>query len=86
LTIARENGETETFVIGGAEIYSLALPLAKRLYLTEIDAEVTGDTYFPSFDKAQWQEVSRSHHGVDAKHVFAFDYVIYERLVSPGNR
>jgi dihydrofolate reductase len=80
LKIARENGETETFVIGGAEIYALAMPLANRLYLTEIDAIVNGDTYFPSFDTAQWREVSRTHHPVDIKHAYAFDYVRYERL------
>jgi len=79
LNIARENGEVETFIIGGAEIYKLAMPVADRLYLTEIDATVEGDTYFPVFDAAQWQEKSRTHHGTDQKHVFAFDYVVYER-------
>lgn len=80
LDIARLNGEGEVFVIGGAEIYTLALPVAHRLYLTEIDAEVQGDTYFPDFDKSQWREVSRRSHKADEKHAYAFDFVVYERL------
>nr|AIA14037.1 Dihydrofolate reductase [uncultured bacterium] len=80
LKLARTHGELETFVIGGAEIYALAMTQANRLYLTEIDAEIQGDTYFPSFDATQWQEVSRKHHDADDKHAYAFDFVIYERI------
>lgn len=80
LDIARVNGEKEAFVIGGAEIYALALPVANRLYLTEIDAIVQGDTYFPEFDKAHWMEVSRKSHKADAKHAYAFDFVVYDRI------
>lgn len=79
LAVARSNNEPEAFVIGGAEIYSLALPAADRLYLTEIDADIEGDTYFPFFDKAAWREISRRHHDADARHAFAFDFVVYER-------
>jgi dihydrofolate reductase len=79
LEIAREGNETETFVIGGAEIYKLALPDANRIYLTEIKATIEGDTYFPEFDKKQWQEISRTGHPADERHPFAFDFVVYER-------
>jgi dihydrofolate reductase len=79
LKIAEKNGEPETFVIGGAEIYSLALRKTNRLYLTEIKATVDGDTYFPEFDKKEWKEISRVPHSADERHVFAFDIVIYER-------
>ncbi len=48
------------FCIGGGEIYALALPHADALFLTEIDADIAGDTYFPPFDRAQWQETERS--------------------------
>ncbi|HTF21248.1 MAG TPA: dihydrofolate reductase [Chryseolinea sp.] len=81
LEIASDSGEAETFVIGGAEIYTLAMAQARRLYLTEIDAEVQGDTYFPPFDVANWQEVSRKHHDADDRHAYSFDFVIYERIV-----
>lgn len=79
LEIANENREPEAFVIGGAEIYKLALPVAHRLYLTEIDATIEGDTYFPEFDKKVWKEVSRVGHPADERHPFSFDFVIYER-------
>lgn len=79
VTIARKAGEGELFIIGGAAIYQLGMPLAQRLYLTEIDAELEGDTHFPAFDKAGWTEVSRKHHLVDERHAYPFDFVIYER-------
>ena len=46
-------------MIGGAELYAAALPLADELLLTEIDADVEGDTFFPPFDRAAFEEVSR---------------------------
>jgi dihydrofolate reductase len=52
----------ETAVIGGGEIYAMFLPLASRLYLTEVDLEVEGDAKFPHFDKDLWMEVSAEHH------------------------
>lgn len=79
LEIAKQNGETETFIIGGSEIYNQGFPLATRLYLTEIQAHIEGDTYFPKFDKSQWKEVSRKHHLTDDRHKFPFDFVVFER-------
>jgi dihydrofolate reductase len=79
IAIAKENGEKEAFIIGGAEIYKMTLPVSNKLYLTEIEAEVDGDTYFPEFDRNEWKETSRVHHPADARHKFAFDFVIYER-------
>ena len=67
LTMAKENQETEAFIIGGAEIYKLGLPYANRLYLTEINAEIDGDTFFPEYDKTQWRETSRQHHAKDIR-------------------
>ncbi|HHP7241314.1 MAG TPA: dihydrofolate reductase [Cyclobacteriaceae bacterium] len=81
LEIARENGEEEAFIIGGGEIYKMALPGTDYIYLTEVDAEFDGDTYFPEFPKNEWKEVSRKHHGVDAKHAYSFDFVLYERVI-----
>lgn len=70
----------ELMVIGGGEIYTLALPLASRLYLTEIDAAVAdADTWFPAWDRAQWRETARSAHAADARHAYAFDFVDYAR-------
>ena len=76
--IARKAGEQELFIIGGAAIYQLGLAVANRLYLTEIDAELEGDTRFPEIDKRAWKEISRKHHPADERHTYPFDFVIYE--------
>lgn len=80
LELARTNAEDECFIIGGAEIYALAMPHTTRLYLTEIDAHVEGDTYFPKVDLSKWKEVSRTHHAADARHAYAFDIAVYDRV------
>jgi dihydrofolate reductase len=80
IAIARQNQEQEVFIIGGAEIYNLALPEAHLIYLTEIHAHVDGDTYFPEFDKKEWKEASRVPHAADERHLFSFDFVIYKRI------
>jgi dihydrofolate reductase len=80
IEIAKKNSETECFIIGGAEIYRLAMPYTTRMYLTEIDATVSGDTFFPEIDKKDWVEISRKHHPVDPQHRYAFDIVVYDRV------
>lgn len=80
ITVAKSNSETECFIIGGAEIYKLAMPYTHRMYLTEIDAEVEGDTFFPPLRKEEWKEISRRHHPADGRHQFAFDIVVYDRI------
>ena len=68
----------EVCVIGGGEVYALALPHATHLHLTHVDTVVEGaDAFFPSFDAAMWEEVARESHAADAKHAFAFDFVDY---------
>ena len=79
IAFAQQNSETELFIIGGAEIYRLALPFADRLYLTEIKTELEGDTLFPLWDSSVWKETSRVPHSTDERHLFAFDFVVYER-------
>ena len=69
----------EVFVIGGAQIYQLAMSTANRLYLTEIQTTLDGDTFFPAFDKSDWIEKSRAHHPADSRHPYAFDFVVYDR-------
>lgn len=56
--IAAKGKFVEVFVIGGQSVYAKALPFADRLYLTEVDAAVEGDAYFPEFDEDVWEEVS----------------------------
>ncbi len=79
IAMARAAGETELFIIGGSEIYALGMPHADLLYLTEIDTTLEGDTWFPSFNKNEWQELSRIQHEADARHAYAFDFVVYRQ-------
>ena len=71
---AVEDGVDEVCVIGGAEVFALALPRAHRLYVTEVEAEPQGDVMFPSFDEASWRETQREAHpaGPDDDHAFVF--------------
>lgn len=68
----------ELFVIGGAEIYRLALAQADRLQLTEIDAEIAGDTFFPAFAHSEWKEIARERHHSDTAG-FDYAFVLYQR-------
>ncbi|MCL4209562.1 MAG: dihydrofolate reductase [Phycisphaeraceae bacterium] len=72
--------ETEAFIIGGGEIYALALPRADRLYLTRVEATIEGDTYFPAFDASTWRLVSAEHHAADERHVHAMTFEDYVRV------
>jgi dihydrofolate reductase len=69
----------EVCVIGGAEIYRQALPLATHLELTLVEAAPAGDVYFPQFDAAHWREVERSTHPADARHAWPMSFVSLER-------
>jgi dihydrofolate reductase len=70
----------EAMVIGGGEIFALALPRADRLYFTLIDAELDGDTFFPEFDESRWREVRREEHGTDARHAYAYTIRVLDRV------
>ena len=77
--LAAAGAAAEVFVIGGAEIYALALPLADRLQLTEVHAAVDGNTYFPDFDPSVWREVSREPGSTAGPDGLRYDFVTYER-------
>ncbi|MGA7951748.1 MAG: dihydrofolate reductase [Thiobacillaceae bacterium] len=76
--IAACAGDEEIFFVGGADLYRQALPLADRLYLTEIQAGVEGDAWFPQFDRAQWSEVSRDRR-TEAASGLEYHFVVYDR-------
>ena len=69
----------EVFVIGGASVYQLFLPIADRLYITKMHASVEADTYFPSFSEDEWPLVSKEPHEKDKKNAYDYDFLIYER-------
>jgi dihydrofolate reductase len=83
LALARAAGDSEACVIGGADVFARALPLADRLYLTRVHADVEGDVRFPVFDAQGWVEVAREEHAADERHAYAFSICTLER---PGIR
>jgi dihydrofolate reductase len=76
---AERQGEQELFIIGGGEIYKLAIPYADTIYLTEVNASLKGHAYFPLFDKQIFKETLRSYHPADERHLYSFDYVTYQK-------
>ena len=77
--LAKSAGDTEAFVIGGERIFEAALPAADRILLTEIDAEFSGDTFFPPLSKKDWLETSRER-GRDEASGLRYSYVTLERV------
>jgi dihydrofolate reductase len=73
----------ELVVIGGAEIYRLVLPFARRIYLTHVHADVPGDTFFPDFDPTQWDDVECRMHPADEEHAYPVTFVTLERRNAP---
>jgi dihydrofolate reductase len=76
--IAACGGDDEVFVIGGGEIYALALPVADRILLTEIEQDFDGDAYFPALRSGQWRESERVR-GKDPSTGLAYSFVTLER-------
>ncbi len=76
---AAATGDSELFIIGGGQIYEIALPLADRLHVTRVHTEVDGDTSFPAVDWDQWELVSAERHGADEKNDHDFTFESYQR-------
>lgn len=74
INLARDRGESEVFVCGGAEIYRQSLDFADRMYLTLVDAEVAADTFFPEFDRDRWIEQESFHHPADENNPYPFTF------------
>jgi dihydrofolate reductase len=72
--------QEEVMIIGGAALYAEALPLAHRLYVTDIDADISGDLFFPDHDAGAWREVSAERHAPDDTHAWAFCFRVLERI------
>jgi dihydrofolate reductase len=70
----------EVAVIGGAELFRLALPLARRIHLTRVHAAVEGDVHWPPLDPAEWREVAREEHPPDERHAYAMTFLELERV------
>lgn len=72
----------ELCVVGGAEVFRLAWPFARRLFLTRIHAQIPGDTFFPKIDPAEWRETERTEHSADDRHAYPLSFITLERQVS----
>ena len=70
---------SEVFIIGGAQIYDAAFSAADRIYLTEVESQITGDTYFPRFDRRDWLETVLETHGRDDRHAHSTRIVRLDR-------
>ena len=79
-------GHAEVFVIGGATLYQALLHRADCLYLTEIDKDFSGDTYFPVIEAQSWREVARRSITNDRSVDFSYSFVKFERACRPAGR
>ncbi len=77
--LAAANNAEEVMIIGGAEIFKALLPQTQRLYLTYIDNEFAGDTFFPEIKLEEWQEISREEHPSDEKNPYAYQFIVLKR-------
>nr|AIA13797.1 Dihydrofolate reductase [uncultured bacterium] len=71
--------DSEAFIIGGATVYEQALPMTDRLYMTRVDANLPGDTFFPELDSKEWKLKSDERHESDDKNPYDYNYLTYER-------
>jgi dihydrofolate reductase len=84
--LAAAGDAVELVVIGGAEIYRLVMPFARRIYLTHVHADVPGDTYFPEFDPTQWVDVECDERAADERNTYPVTFVTLERRGAPRPR
>ena len=71
--------EAEMMVIGGQQIFELTLPIADRIYLTELHTKIPGDVFFPKFPHDQWQEIARENRPATPENPFSYSFLILER-------
>ena len=72
--------DEEIFVIGGADVYRSALPLAERIYLTLVDAQPTGDTTMPEFDRDEWRKIASEDFPADEHHAHGCRHCVLDRI------
>jgi len=77
--LAQAHAAPEIMLIGGAQLYTQALPRAQRLYLTLIHADFDGDAHFPDYEPSEWRETAREDHAPDEKNPYRYSFLILER-------
>lgn len=78
IALATKFSYNELLIIGGGEIYEMALPLAQKIWLTRVHTTIEGDVYFPTLN-ADWEMVSSTQNAADEKHKFSFDFECWKR-------
>ena len=81
LDLAKANGETEAFIIGGGQIYAQSLDLINSVYLTQIHQTLEGDTFYPELEASKWKQVSEEKQNKDEKNKFDYSFLKLERIV-----
>lgn len=81
---ARQNGEVELFICGGEEIYKQMIGIADTLYITHVECEQKGDTFFPVFQPSEWTITKSVFRETDDKHLYSFNIIEYERIRKNG--
>ena len=74
------DGVDEIMMIGGAELYTATLPLADKIYLTRVDADIEGDAFFPDINENQWQETSRKTFSSSATNPYNYAFCVLEKI------
>ena len=69
----------EVFIVGGEEIYRMALPYAQRMYLTRVHTIVPGDAFFPEFSDDEWELTENARHAADERHEFDYTFEVWEK-------
>ncbi|MCX6350279.1 MAG: dihydrofolate reductase, partial [Bacteroidetes bacterium] len=80
ISYAKQNGEEELFIIGGAEIFKIAMPLADKILLTRVHNTFPADVYFKDFDVTEWELTHQEFHAKDEKHEEDFTFLEYRRI------
>ena len=80
LTKAKISKDKEVFIIGGEQIYNLALPIADKIYLTQVHHNFKGDSFFPKINTDNWKEISRQPHLKDTINPFSYDYMFLRKI------
>ena len=82
IAYAKQNNETELFIIGGGQIYKEALEkgLIDRMYITHVNQSFDGDTFFPEINNKIWKKVSETDNPIDEKHSYSYSFAVYEKM------
>jgi dihydrofolate reductase len=79
-SLAVINGYEEAMIIGGAQIYAMAFDQCDRFYLTQVQADVDGDAYFPEFDRSDWAEIGREDFSAEGPNPYDYSFIVLERV------